>query len=340
MRLAGVVVLALAFASAAVAGSPAHTGYPSSIGVVGDSWETGYGTNSSGPPTDLRANNWATGTNPAVDSIYSRILAANPAIANHAYDAAHDGDAGADFIGQVDSLPRVDYVLEVLGGNDFCPAVKLKDFRGDFAAGMRELSRRDPNARILMVGIGGTEAYWRAGGMGDDSQRVQVSDSSGVGACNPMFDAQGVPSPAQVTLLHQQENLYNGVLKSICAQYIHCRWDGVAFDSLDLQLSDLAPGDVGHPGLGAAKKMAAAIWAANFDFTDTSAPVSKASRKGSTVTLSATDAQGVAGIEYRLKTSGPWTRYSKPLTLKKGTTLTWRAVDVNGNVEASHSLTG
>jgi len=84
--------------------------------------------------------------------------------------------------------------------------------------------------------------------------------------------------------------------------------------------------------------MAAASWPVTFDFTDATAPASKAARSGSIVTLTATDNRGVAGIEYRLLARGPWARYVRPVRVPKGKTLTWRAVDVNGNCEASHSL--
>jgi hypothetical protein len=93
-----------------------------------------------------------------------------------------------------------------------------------------------------------------------------------------------------------------------------------------------------HPSVQGLAKMSAASWGASFDFTDVSPPVSRASRAGRTVTLSATDNAGVSGIEYRLAAKGLWTRYSGPVTVPKGKTLTWRAVDVNGNSEATHSL--
>ena len=60
---------------------------------------------------------------------------------------------------------------------------------------------------------------------------------------------------------------------------------------------------------------------------------------GSSVTLAATDNVAVSGLEYRLG-SGSWTRYSAPVTVATGTVLTYRAVDVNGNVEASKTVTG
>jgi len=172
------------------------------------------------------------------------------------------------------------------------------------------------------------------------ASRAVAGDDRGIGACDPKYDAQGIPAPAQVTLAHQQEDLYDGVLRSVCAAYVHCRWDGDASDDLQLHVADLSTFDYGHPAVSARAKTAAIEWPASFDFTDTSAPVSKARRSGRRVTLSASDAQGVAGIEYRRKAGGAWTRYTKPLLLKRGARLSWRAVDVNGNVEAAHGLTG
>jgi hypothetical protein len=59
---------------------------------------------------------------------------------------------------------------------------------------------------------------------------------------------------------------------------------------------------------------------------------------GASVALSATDNVKLSGIEYRIGT-GHYVRYSKPVTVAKGGTITWRAVDVNGNIEATHSHT-
>ncbi|HET7568066.1 MAG TPA: hypothetical protein VFJ91_08760 [Gaiellaceae bacterium] len=333
--LAAAAVVAASLAAPALAGTPARVGYPSSIGVIGDSFETGFATNRTRPPIDVPANDWVTGTNPAIQSHYLRILAENPAIRGHAYRKAQDGAGMVDFAGQVDELPRgVGYIVEALGADDMCTGEPLAKFRRNALLGMRELARTQPDARVLMVGIGGIEAIWNAAGP-DPVLRASVGDA---GPCDPKFDADGVPSPAAVAALHAAEARYNGGLQSVCARSVHCRWDGVAYDTLHLVGADLAPLEPHHPSPSGQAKVSAALWAATFDFTDTSAPVSRATRAGGTVTLSATDPEGVAGIEYRFAAKGPWTRYAKPLAPKKGTTLTWRAVDVNGNVEASHSL--
>jgi hypothetical protein len=46
----------------------------------------------------------------------------------------------------------------------------------------------------------------------------------------------------------------------------------------------------------------------------------------------------VSGIEYRIG-SGHYIRYTAPVTVVTGKTITWRAVDVNGNIEATQSRT-
>jgi hypothetical protein len=75
--------------TAAVASTPAATpaaappasatpGYPSSVAVLGHSNATGEGSDPAQPHAVIRANSWATGTNPAVNSVYLRILAKTP----------------------------------------------------------------------------------------------------------------------------------------------------------------------------------------------------------------------------------------------------------------------
>ena len=59
---------------------------------------------------------------------------------------------------------------------------------------------------------------------------------------------------------------------------------------------------------------------------------------GTDATLAATDAAGVSGIEYRLGAATAWTRYSGTVVVPAASSITFRAVDVNGNVEASQTL--
>jgi len=78
-------------------------------------------------------------------------------------------------------------------------------------------------------------------------------------------------------------------------------------------------------------------WQATFEFSDTTPPTSHGAFESGAVTLTPTAAD-VKGIEYRVGTA-TWTRYSAPVPLASGATITWRAVDVNGNAEATQTLT-
>jgi hypothetical protein len=133
---------------------------------------------------------------------------------------------------------------------------------------------------------------------------------------------------------------YNAALAAVCATYVHCRFAPLAdfaFQPQDLSL------DYFHPSLAGQAAAAELMWTTGFDFTDSAAPTSTAAivrvRRGTRVTVTATDDVGVAGIEVKLGTSR-YRRYRAPLLVRRGVTLTWRAVDVNGNSEATHSLRG
>ena len=119
----GRLLLAVLVAAALV---PAATGatarYPSSIVVLGHSGATGFGSDPAHPYGDAPANSWATGSNPAVDSLYSRILAVNPAVRGHAVNLAQDGATLTDLAAQIKRAvalkPKPELVVIQIGDND------------------------------------------------------------------------------------------------------------------------------------------------------------------------------------------------------------------------------
>lgn len=314
-----------------------HAGYPSSIVALGDSGSTGY--NSGRPGVDTEANAWSTGDNPAVQSHYLRILAANPRIRGHNLNYAVDGSRMRDLIRQARTAAglKPDYVTIEMGGNDFCRTdeTPLPALRSQLVAALRELGRGAPNARVLVVGL---QRFGPLIAVIKKIPEAREAWSDG-GPCDPRFDSAGEPDPARVALVEQKVQAVNDQLAAGCGAFIHCRYDGGSLGSIDVEASDLSS-DWGHASIQGLTKVAAATWKATFDFTDRVPPVSKATRAGRTVTLTAVDDVGVSGLEYKLAAKSPWARYAKPVTLPKGKTLTWRAVDVNGNCEATHSLKG
>jgi len=94
--------------SPAASGAPASGKYPNAIAVLGHSRTTGYNSDPSSPGTDTKANSWATGDNPAVQSIYTRLLAVNPAVAGHNANLGVDGSDVNGLSAQVDQALALD----------------------------------------------------------------------------------------------------------------------------------------------------------------------------------------------------------------------------------------
>jgi hypothetical protein len=72
----------------AAAGNSHASGYPSSIAVLGTPTAAGWGAEAAHPFRDAPPDSRATGTNPTVKSVYSRILALNPAIKGHSVNTS------------------------------------------------------------------------------------------------------------------------------------------------------------------------------------------------------------------------------------------------------------
>ena len=253
------VVVALVAAPAALS-EPAHVGYPSSILSLGDSASTGY--NSDFPGRDAPENSWAIGTNPAVDSQYSRILAANPRIAGHSTSFARDGAPSADLRTQAQLPPgtHVDYVTIEIGGNDFCHATAAGDtpppvFRANIVAGLRVIAREAPSARIFVGSFAfGTESTWDPLAP-IPAARAALSDGS---ECDPGFDASNVPNPQRRAYVNGLVATYNAQLESACSLFIHCRWDGGALTNIPPNAANFSTHDWGHPSIAGEAAMAAA----------------------------------------------------------------------------------
>ena len=341
-------LLPQATAGRAVPGDPAKTGYPDSMAATGDSITRAFNTGTI-PFTDAPENSWSTGTTPAIASQYGRILAAHPAIGGHAHNDAVTGAIMSDLLGQVSTVnsQQVEYVTILLGANDACTATEgamtpVVTYQAQFQTALATLSAGSPNARIAVSSLPDIYNLWYI--LKDNASArtawslLQICQSM---LLNPLSTAQA--DVDRRNRVRQRVVDYNTVLAQTCSQYIHCRFDGNAVYNTPFVPADISTRDYFHPSPAGQTKLAQFSYAATFDFTDTTAPISKAAvtrptSRGGSVALFARDGAGVAGIEYRIN-GGAYTRYLAPVYLFDGDTITYRAVDVNGNVEASHTLT-
>jgi lysophospholipase L1-like esterase len=345
--LIAVVVAALAIAvPAALAGTSAVTGYPTSMASLGDSITRAYDTCSTAY-TDCPANSWSTGTNTAVNSLYSRILVANPAISGKNYNDAKTGAKMIDLAGQATTAVSqgVQYVTIMMGANDVCTktvgtmtpsatvASQLNSALATISAGL-------PDARILVASIPNVYHLWEIFHTNFAADFVWGL----AGICQSLL-----ANPNSTSLTDQnrrqavlaQVRADNDAIKATCANYIHCRFDNYAAFNVNFTTSQVTTRDYFHPSVSGQNVAAATEAAASFDFTDTTPPVSTATVDASSgnVVISSTSTD-LAGIEYNTNGGvGAWTRYTGPLSVPSGTTVTYRSVDANGNVEASKPIT-
>jgi lysophospholipase L1-like esterase len=343
LAVALVAVAALVAAGSAAA-DPAVVGYPSSMASTGDSITRAFNT-CAFPYVDCPSNSWSTGSSTTVNGEYRRILVANAAISGRAYNDAVTGADMADLDGQVRNAVAqgAHYVTILMGANDVCGSSEaamtpVATFRAQFTQAVSTLSAGLPNARIAVSSIPDVYNLWA---IYKDSFSARFVWSV-AGICQSMLANPGSTSQSDVdrrNRVRARNIAYNVQLADVCALYVHCRFDGNVVFSTPFVRSDVTTRDYFHPSVAGQARLASVSWGATFDFTDQVTPSSSATAADGAVTITATDNVGVRGIEYRLAAGG-WTRYTGPVLLAPGEELTWRAVDVNGNAEATQAISG
>ena len=235
-------------------------GWPSAIAAIGHSGLTGY--NSEGNGADARSNSWATGTNPEVDSVYSRILGHNPAIEGHATNLAVDGSEVVDLLRQAEHLgaltPKPEIVLIQSIDNDMqcdgTDAEHLPVYREGLVKVMDALSEGVPDATVLFVSQWGSVQIYDAAVLQIDPRHV-----AGTGPCDTVDPATLHAVPAKEAALQALVDEYFATIVDVCAQYANCMTDSGAMQKLALAPEDLTS-DLDHLTASGHTKMAAIAW--------------------------------------------------------------------------------
>jgi len=350
MRGLALTIAAAALCALAVpvaVADPALTGYPSSIASTGDSITRAFNTCSLAF-TDCPANSWSTGTSATVKSHYRRILAANPRISGRTYNDAKTGGKMVDLAGQVQTAiaQHAEYVTILMGANDVCTSSEstmtpVATLRSQFQSALTSLRTGLPNSRIFVASIPDVYRLWQV----LHTNFAAVLTWSIGGICQSLLARPtSASSTDQARRLRVRRRSIddNAALEGVCARFVHCRWDGGAVFGTQFATSDVSTRDYFHPSISGQTKLAAITWAATFDFTDsvppTTTPSTAANGSGGTdVALSAVDNVGVSGIEYRVGAATAWTRYTAPVSVPAGSSITFRAVDVDSNIEATQT---
>ncbi len=231
------------------------------IGVIGHSGATG--ANSKGDGKDARDNSWATGTNPAVNSVYLRLLADHPALEGHNWNDAESGSDVDSLMFQAETLlahdPVPDIVLVNSIDNDIeCDGNDEANY-GAFRTGIDEV------LTYLEEGAPGIKVFF----VGQPTDVVEYDDvvsqlPGGIdhltddGPCGA-FTPAGKRDPKAERYLQRLVDAYADLIDEVCVEHEDCATDAGAMQEMPLSAEDLSD-DMNHFSVVGLAKEASVAW--------------------------------------------------------------------------------
>jgi lysophospholipase L1-like esterase len=260
---------AAAFAAFLVAPASAASGaslpLPDSMAAAGDSITQAFDVNVAGIFQDNPAYSWATGTKTSVDSLYQRVLAANPAIKGHEYNDAVAGSMMSALEGQVKTAAsqHVQYLTVEIGADDLCvnsvgDMTPTATFQSEFHQALTAFTAADPAAHIFVASIPNIYQVWQV----NHSNWLAELVWNTLPFCNTMLPLYVTSAERQQVV--QREQAYNKVLGNVCAEFSQCKFDNDAVYDASLTAADASPVDFFHPSVAGQAKLASVAWSAGF----------------------------------------------------------------------------
>ena len=272
--LLSVFVAALVSVPLASAALRHGTRYPSSMVVLGTSTAAGWGADAAHPFRAAPNDSWATGTNPAVQSIYSRILALNPAIKGHNVNLVGGGSAPEGAGHELDDLfTQVQQVLQLKAKPELvlvqvidrtikCDGTTERNFAGygsRFGDALKTLAQGLPNARIFVISQWGSFAsyvsYLKSLDIG---KRLK---NAGKKPCQLVESPSGRVAADRAAYAKRIVAGEEAQLKAACAKVANCRYDGGAAQRIAVTAADISAFQY-TPTIQGQAKLAAAEWKA------------------------------------------------------------------------------
>ncbi|MEU6210997.1 SGNH/GDSL hydrolase family protein [Streptomyces sp. NPDC090085] len=223
---------------------------PASIAAVGDSITRGFDACS--VLTDCPEVSWATGDDPAVQSLATRLLGAAGAPSrswNYAVTGSRMSDLPAQLAGAAAHKP--DLVTVMVGSNDACrptasSMTPVAQFRSDFEKSLADLRAASPASQVYVSSVPDLQRLWE---QGKDSPMVRRIWSLGI--CQSML-ADPLSAATGATARREQVRArvveYNEVLREVCGKDALCRYDGGAVFQYPFAVDQLSRWDWFHPG--------------------------------------------------------------------------------------------
>jgi hypothetical protein len=206
---------------------------PVGVIAIGHSGLTGENSDPAQPGQPALENSWATGTNPEVNSIYRRLVAARPENEGHVANSAEGGAPASRLAGQAESAmstvptPQL-VIIQTIDGDLQCPldASALAAFGETLADVLDQIVTASPESQILMVGQWGRPIAAEVEDFVARHPEVKP-ELTGTGEdCNGFFDPSGALVQETFDLLNASIDAYEGEQLRRCGAVPQCRTDG------------------------------------------------------------------------------------------------------------------
>ncbi len=276
MRRALIAALVTVLGGVPLASAAAHHAarYPSSMAVLGTPTAAGWGADSAHPFRAAPEDSWATGTNPAVRSVYSRIVALNPGIKGHVANIASGANAPEAAGHELDDLfdqvhmavglkvkPEL-VIVQVIDRAMKCDGTterNFTDYGSRFSDALQTLAQGLPKARIFVVSQWGSFAsyvkYLKGLELG---KRLK---NAGKHPCQLVAAPSGQIVASRVAYAKGIVTGEEAQLRAACAKVANCRYDGGAAQRIAVTADDISEFQY-TPTLQGQTKLAAAEWSA------------------------------------------------------------------------------
>lgn len=279
LRRAVVALSALLISFALLAGPAQATKVPRVMAALGDSITRGFNTSGPGCPTgpslDCPQNSWATGTNPAVDSVRERLDAISPRPLT-AYNDAVSGARAVNLLSQAQTAAgqNPDFVLIEIGANDACATTPTT------TATFREQVR----SALQVLVSGNKQVYIQVMSIPDINNLrtifTEPPDPNALARWSLFNVCQGLLANPLSTEQADEERraafraqviAYNEALAEVCGEFKRCIWDDEAVFSSGFTAADVATvantptADYFHPSVSGQARFAEAAWSTTFN---------------------------------------------------------------------------
>jgi lysophospholipase L1-like esterase len=245
--------------------SSASSAYPRVMAATGDSITRAFDVNWYYFLRDGVEYSWSTGTNPAVNSHYQRLLAVDPKLAGNAYNDARRGARMSDLGGQLaaGASQRAGYVTILMGANDVCTSsistmTPTATFETQFKTALGNFVAARPSARVFVSSIPDIYRLWSI--LHDNLYAAGTWNLFNI--CQSMLSASNTEQQRQQVVA--QEKADNDALARVCHAFRQCRWDNYAVYNTAFSTADVSTVDYFHPSVTGQKNLAAVTWAASY----------------------------------------------------------------------------